>query len=305
MGKISAVINVVEEETKLLPRALSSLKDFADDIVIVDMTSGKEVAQIAKKAGVRVVKHEFINYVEPVRNFGISKASGDWILVMDPDEELPKTLASELKKNMESPRADFFRLPRKNIVFGKWLKYSRWWPDYNIRFFKKGFVSWNEIIHGVPITQGLGVDLPDKEEFALIHYHYDTVEQFLERMNRYTDVQSKLIVKGNYKFIWKDLIRKPFGEFLSRYFAGEGYKDGLHGLTLALLQAFSELVLYLKVWQSEKFLEQGITVSEIDEEFTKSIKETRWWLVDALIKSKDELSALPLKLYRKFFLEDH
>jgi (heptosyl)LPS beta-1,4-glucosyltransferase len=322
MGKISAVINVIEEEVRYLPRVLSSLESFVDDIVIVDMTSGKEVSQIAKKVGARAIKHEFVNYVEPVRNFGISKASGEWILIIDPDEEIPENLAKKLREiangdihpsgkplaqhhpTGERELADYYRIPRKNIVFGKWLKHSRWWPDYNIRFFKKGFVSWNEVIHGVPLTQGKGVDLEAKEELAITHYHYSSVEQFLERMNRYTSVQARDILKTKYKFIWKDLVEKPFGEFLSRYFAGEGYKDGLHGLAMALLQAFSELILYIKVWQAEKFLEQGITVNEIEMEMRGRGKEVNWWLTDMLIKSKDELSAVPLKIYRKFFLRN-
>ena len=127
------------------------------------------------------------------------------------------------------------------------MKYSRWWPDYNIRLFKKGSVSWNEVIHAVPMTQGIGGELEAKEELSIVHHHYDSVEQYVERMNRYTSRHAELRVKEGYKLVWKDLIVKPANEFFSRYFFGEGYKDGLHGIALSFLQAFSELVLYLKI----------------------------------------------------------
>ncbi|MGB6838901.1 MAG: hypothetical protein WBE27_01320, partial [Microgenomates group bacterium] len=87
-----------------------------------------------------------------------------------------------------------------------------------------------------------------------------------------------------YKFSWGDLISKPVAEFLSRYFAGEGYKDGLHGLALAGLQAFSEFVLYLKVWQSEKFKEQNVPLKDVIKNIKKEGSEINYWHADALLK---------------------
>ena len=298
MGRISVVINTLNEE-KNLPRAIASIKSLADEIIVVDMKSDDSTVAIAKKAGAKVYEFRRIGYVEPARNFAISKVTGDWVLVLDADEEISSSLGSRLKKIVKNPKADYFRIPRKNIIFGKWMKHSRWWPDLNIRFFKKGHVSWNEAIHSVPMTQGVGADLPEKEEFAIIHHNYDSIEQYLERMNRYSDIQAKILIVGKHKFIWKDLITKPANEFLSRYFAGEGYKDGLHGLALSFLQAFSEIIVYLKVWQQEKFLEQGITLQEIEKELKEVIKQTNWWLADANIKSKGFFASLPDKISRK------
>ena len=299
MGRISVVINTLNEE-KNLPRTLASVKSLADEVVVVDMKSTDRTVEIAKKTGARVYEHKKTGYVEPARNFAIGKAVGNWVLVLDADEEIPLSLAIKLKKIADNPKVDYYRIPRKNIIFGKWMKHSRWWPDLNIRFFKKGHVSWNEVIHSVPMTQGAGADLPEKEEFAIIHHNYDSVEQYLERMNRYSDIQAKILIVGKHKFIWKDLITKPANEFLSRYFAGEGYKDGLHGLALSFLQAFSEIIVYLKVWQQEKFLEQGITLQEIEKELKEVIKQTSWWLADANIKSKGFFSSIPDKISRKF-----
>lgn len=299
MGRISVVINTLNEE-KNLPRAMTSIKSLADEIIVVDMKSDDSTAAIAKKAGAKVYEFRRIGYVEPARNFAISKATGDWVLVLDADEEISSSLGSRLKKIVKNPKADYFRIPRKNIIFGKWMKHSRWWPDLNIRFFKKGHVSWNEAIHSVPMTQGVGADLPEKEEFAIIHHNYGSIEQYLERMNRYSDIQAKILILGKHKFIWKDVITKPANEFLSRYLAGEGYKDGLHGLALSFLQAFSEIIVYLKVWQQEKFLEQGITLQEIEKELKEVIKQTSWWLADANIKSKGFFASLPDKISRKF-----
>ena len=298
MTKISVVINTLNEE-KNLPRAIASVKGFADEIIVVDMKSEDSTVDIAKKAGAKVYEYKRMGYVEPARNFAISKAIGKWILILDADEQLPKLLINELKKIVKKPTANYYRLPRKNIIFKKWMKHSRWWPDYNIRFFQKDFVSWSEIIHSVPMTQGKGLDLPAKEDLAIIHNHYESIEQYIERMNRYTGFQAKGLIKEGHKFSWKSIVSKPASEFFSRYFAGEGYKDGLHGLALALLQAFSELVLYLKIWQIEKFTEQEIGVGKVIKTIKKQETDLHYWQADTLLKSG---GGVIQKVKRKFKL---
>ena len=277
MGKISVVINTLNNEDEIC-KAISSVKNLADEIVVCDMESSDKTSEIAKKLGAKVYSHKKEKYVELVRNFLVSKTIGDWVLVLDPDEEIGSSLSSRLKKITEKPEADYYRIPRKNIIFGKWIKHSRWWPDYKIRFFKKGFVSWNEVIHSVPMTQGKGMDLPAKEEYAIIHNNYRSISSYFEKMLRYTDVQRDGLLKGGYVFCWRDLIKKPANEFLSRYFEGEGYKDGIHGLALSLLQSFSELVLYLRVWEKQGFSEKNLEKKELKEEINKAIYDVKWWL---------------------------
>ncbi len=281
--KVSVVITAIAGEERYLSLCLSSVKKIASEIVIVDMSGLSEITKIGKKCGAKIYKHEFVNYVEPVRNFGVSKATSDWVLILDPDEEIGSNLSDRLTQITNEEGIDYVRVPRKNIVFGKTLKHSRWWPDYNIRFFKKGKVSWDEVIHAVPMTEGSGIDLEAKDDFAIKHHHYETLEQFIERMNRYTTVQARLKSKDE-KFVWSDLITKPTAEFLSRFFAGEGYRDGVHGLALSMLQAFSELVVYLKIWQTQGFKEENLDIETTVFEFQKAKREFSYWENDALIK---------------------
>lgn len=296
---ISVVINTLNEE-KNLPKALASIKDFADEIIVVDMYSDDDTVAVAKRAGARVFEHKRTGYVEPARNFAIEKATGDWILILDADEEIPKTLAKKLKDiSQNSKSSDYYRIPRKNIIFGKWIKHSRWWPDFNIRFFKKGYVSWNEIIHSIPLTTGKGADLDTTEEMAIVHNNYTSIEQFIERLNRYTTYQATLLSKDDKDFEWKDIVEKPAKEFVSRYFQGEGCKDGLHGLALALLQSFSELVLYLKIWQIKKFEDKKVSVSKVTQHLKETQKEINYWTADALLKEK---GGFVQKIKRKFRL---
>jgi glycosyltransferase involved in cell wall biosynthesis len=275
-GKISVVINTLNEAEQL-EKALESLK-WADEVLVCDMHSDDGTLGVAKKFNAKVITHKRMNFVEPARNFAISKAAHDWVLIIDPDEEIPNSLASRLKEIVDKSMSDFVEIPRKNIIFGKWVNGSMWWPDYNIRFFKKGKVSWAGInIHRPPKTEGQGLKLEEKEELAITHNHYATISQFIRRLDRYTDVQAKEIIKSGYKFNWKDLITKPLGEFLGRFFANRGFEDGLHGLVLSLLQSFSFLVMYLKVWELEKFKQEDITLTEVKQITKNGGKEINYW----------------------------
>ena len=279
MPKISAVITTLNNENNI-NNCLSSLNGFVDEIVIVDLGSSDKTLDIIKKFGASIYKHKNLGFVEPVRNFGISKTTGDCILILDPHEKLPESLKMFLKKEIEKPRAQFFRIPRKNIIFGKWMKHTGWWPDFNIRFFKKGHVSWNEVIHSVPMTQGKGFDLEAKEELAIIHNNYTSLENYIEKMFRYSKVQAGELINGGYKFNWIDIVKKPLNEFLSRFFAREGYKDGFHGLVLSLLQSFSELLVYLRIWETLKYEEKEINKKELSDVINSSIGDIKWWMRD-------------------------
>lgn len=299
MAKISAVINTLNEEKKI-SRCLASLKGFANEIIVVDMMSTDRTVEIAKKYGAKVFKHKRVGYVEPARNFAISKAKYDWILLLDADEDISESFKKYIKKEIKEPQADYYRIPRKNIIFGKWMKHSGWWPDYNIRFFKKGSVSWNEVIHSVPMTTGKGLDIPSLQDYAIKHRHYSSVEEYITRMNKYTTIQAKELNKKGIEFKWRDVIVKPSSEFLRRYFAESGYRDGLHGLTLSLLQVLSELVVYTKLWQKQKFRKRKISAEDSYEELQKISKDFIWWMYESKINdSKNIFKKFWLKLSRK------
>ncbi len=286
--KLSVVINTLNE-AKLLPRVLASVKDLADEIVVVDMESDDGSADLAKKYGAKVFTHKRLNYVEPSRNFAIGKATGDWILVLDTDEEILPPLAVRIKDIVDQNEYDYVRIPRKNLIFGHFMEHAHWWPDYNVRLFKKGSVVWSDVIHAVPSVKGKGLDLPAKEELAIVHYTYDSIEKYIEHLNRYTTVQAELKVKSGYKFRWRDMLIRPANEFLSRFFGDEGYKDGPYGLALSLMQSFSELAFYLKIWQAEKFKDQQMPLTEVVAEMRDRERDLHYWQGDSMYKEAGRL----------------
>lgn len=290
VNKISVVINTCNEE-KDIARAIKSVQ-WADEILVCDMQSDDDTAVIAKKLGAKVIFHKRLQFVEPARNFAISKAAHEWVLVMDPDEEISETLGARLREQVNANSVvTYLELPRKNMIFGKWIKASGWWPDYVIRFFKKNSVVWSDKIHQSPKTLGQGLTLPLEERYAMVHHNYTSINQYLAKLNRYTDAQAKELVQSGYKFNWTDLMHQPLSEFLSRYFAKRGFEDGVHGLVLALLQAFSFVVVYIKVWESQGFKENDLKFNEVKTEVRVAGKEIDYWL------KYGNLSKNPLKRF--------
>lgn len=298
MQRISVVINTLNNEFDI-KRTINSAS-WADEILVCDMHSSDKTLEIAKKLGAKAILHKRLKYVEPARNFAINKASSEWILILDPDEEINEELKNRLTKiSAGTEQIDYVRIPRKNIIFGKWIQNSGWWPDYNIRFFKKGKVSWSDKIHKQPQASGLGLDLPAEEKWAITHNHYKNVTEYLERMIRYTRVQAEELKKEGLVFEWKDLIIKPFEEFLSRFFANKGYLDGIHGLVLSILQAFSQFVLYIRLWELQSFKEADLNLNDVKEVGRKTANDLDYWLKNVNL-SNNPFERFAQKLKGKF-----
>ncbi|OHA14806.1 MAG: hypothetical protein A2909_01265 [Candidatus Tagabacteria bacterium RIFCSPLOWO2_01_FULL_39_11] len=298
--KISVVISAFNEEDKI-EDCLASAKLIADEIIFVDNTSNDKTVVIAKKYTTKI----FIRPNDPVmlnrnKNFGFTKVTGDWILSLDADERLTPELIREIRSKISVNQFSGYEIPRKNIIFGKWIKHSIWWPDYNLRLFRKGKGKF-------PLAH-VHEKLQVKEEVGrlknpMIHYNYQTVSQFIQKLDRtYTESETENFLREGKSISWYDAIRWPTADFVKTFFFQKGYKDGLHGLVLCLFQAFYSLVFFAKVWErKEKFSELAPKENFLDAvslEFKKSSKEIRYWIYQSLI-AQSPLRALYYKVRRK------
>lgn len=267
MSAITIIINTLNS-AQTIELALKSVRSLGP-IVVVDMHSDDATVEIASKYTDQIFQHDRTGYVEPARNFAIEKAQTEWVLLLDSDEEItPETVQKLNELVATSPSFTHVFFPRKNIIFGQWMQHTGWWPDVKMRFFKKGTVSWKNEIHSEPICTGTALNLPLEEQFAIIHHHYTSVSEWITRMDRYSTVQANELIQNNYQFDWRDCIRKPLSEFITRFFVWEGWKDGINGLTLSLMQALSWVIVYMKV----KEIQKNQTTQE-PQEFLKEVGE--------------------------------
>jgi glycosyltransferase involved in cell wall biosynthesis len=222
---LSAVIVTLNEADKL-EECLESIQDFVDELVVVDLESTDNVREVAKKFGAKLVEHKRVSYVEKIRNFSIEQCKGEWVLILDPDEQLSGKLGTQLKQVVQENKYVAVNIPRKNIFFGSWIAHTNFWPDKHLRFFKKKNIDWPDRIHTYPKLDG------EILEVAIIHYGYDSYGDFIKRQLRYSSVEAKNRVAAGEKFSLVQLFWRPVREFLARFIKHQGYLDGVNGVFL-------------------------------------------------------------------------
>lgn len=301
MKTISAIIVVKNNPTHLF-ESLASIDKLVSEIIIGNIDIGNDYKKrLLENKQVKIVNlPSDIPFADLVKEDLKKQAKGEYIIYLDPDEIFPtinsqprQTWLSQLTSLMKI--YDVFYFPRKNIIFGKWIEHSRWWPDYQIRLFKKNSVFWTKELHPVPQVKGKEYKFPPEERNAILHYNYDNLDQYLEKAIRYA--KSEAAALQDYSLT--KAIKNSISEFISRFFAAEGYKDGLHGFTLAVLQMFYYFLVFFYYWEKKKyFSEKQETLIENSKDFFRNgFRESIYWLVQKNLLNP--LQKIKLKLIRK------
>lgn len=270
---LSVVINT-KNAVRTLEACLQSVR-FADEIIVADMKSTDQTLAIATQAGAKIIPVPESKYVEPARNEAIAAARSDWILIVDADETVSETLATTIRTLLTKKGVDAYQLPRKNLIFGQWVRHTGWWPDYQLRLFRAGVVHWPSEIHSVPVVDGVTESLAASAENALVHDNYPSVHSFIERLNRYTDIQAETALDTSELITQQRLIHTLTDEFVSRYCAQNGYRDGVVGLYLSWMQAGAEATHRLKIAERTHQLKKTSTSQR--SELSYLIGSLKYW----------------------------
>ncbi|MBI4037112.1 hypothetical protein HY385_01670 [Candidatus Daviesbacteria bacterium] len=246
-SEVSLVIAAVGSEKKMLHECILSASDLAQEIIIFLLGTNKDDLIFPDYLNIRYVNCEKVPFVELIRNKMIKSARNEWVLLLDPDERIVKRLSEKLKEVVKIDKFSAVNIPRKNIFFGKWIRHSNWWPDRQIRFFKKNKVSWSEKIHSYARVSGKILDLPPQDEYALEHYGYKSVKEFIDRHKRYACVEATLRRAEFKKPTLVYLFWWPARQFLVRFIRHVGFLDGLYGILLTLLMMKFEVDVWFKM----------------------------------------------------------
>ncbi|MDI6642078.1 MAG: glycosyltransferase family 2 protein [Elusimicrobiota bacterium] len=251
MSKLSVVIATKNEERNI-ENCLESVK-WADEIVIVDDFSQDNTVEICKKYTDKIFLNDSKGSFHKNKNLGIEKATGEWILSLDADEIVPNELAEEIKIAIQTQKLGYY-LNRKNYFLNKWIRGCGWYPDYIIRLFKKGTTNWPLNIHQIPkIEQKSKVGYLKSH---LIHYSYQSLNQYFEKFNRFTSQLAQEEYDKGRKISKKNFLLyffiKPIFYFFKKYILQGGFRDASRGLFISLSSALVVFVTYAKLWEIQK-----------------------------------------------------
>lgn len=249
---ISAAATAYNEEKNVVD-CLESLKNFADEIIVVDGSSTDKTRELSKSMGAAVIKTTNKSMFHINKNMAIDNCHGEWIFLIDADERVSRALADEIKKKVKSnPRENGFFVNRRNWFLGGFLNKGGVYPDSVIRLFRKGKGRLPEVsVHEQVAIAGEVASLKND----LLHFADPTFTRYLERANRYTDLTAYQIAsedpgRGVLALLYYSLI-KPLAVFGNIYFRHKGFLDGFRGFIWALFSAFHYFYAYIKYWEKQ------------------------------------------------------
>jgi glycosyltransferase involved in cell wall biosynthesis len=272
---LSVVIITCNEEANLV-RTLESVQPLIcegkGEIIVVDSGSTDHTVEIAKSFGAKVFVEEWKGYAAQ-KNSAIDKATGDYVLSLDADEELAPDLAAEIQSIMEEPPREHkfrqklpdgtsapifvngFRIPRQNYFLGRWIRHGGFWPDPKLRLFRRHTGKFKEaaVHEALQVEEyGNGRDrvVSRRLRGSLVHHSYPTLSDYIEHMNRYSSLGAEMVVaKGKVRFSVINIVLRPLATFVYNYFLRLGFLDGREGLLLHLYHAAYVSWKYAKAWE--------------------------------------------------------
>ena len=242
MEKISVAI-ITKNEERNIRDCLESVK-WADEIVVVDNGSTDHTLSICKEYGARIFQEGWKGYSSQ-KNSAIEKAGNEWVLNLDADERVSPELRQEMQKSLEGNQGvNGYWIPRKNFFLGQWIRYCGWYPDLNLRLFRKSRGRFGErVVHERLELEGKALTLTH----PLIHETYRSLSDFFQRMDRYSTLAAQEMHREGRKFRLIDVVFRPPFTFLQMYFLRVGFLEGYLGFVLSVLYSYYTFAKYTKL----------------------------------------------------------
>ena len=234
MIKLSILLPTYNCENTIIS-TLQSIK-WADEIIVVDSFSNDKTLDLVSSFGCKIFQHKYINSAKQ-KNWALTYCTHDWVFQIDSDEILEPGADEIIRTAITnaSEALHCYKMPRKNHVLGKWVKYGGLYPDWEYRLFRKKYGKWwNREVHSRIVVPGtIGII-----NTHLLHYGMPNISKQLSNLDRYTRYEADELKKENIKFSFVKWILGPVYIFMKRYFLLQGFRDGWRGLFLAVYASF-------------------------------------------------------------------
>ncbi|MBI3951747.1 MAG: glycosyltransferase family 2 protein [Acidobacteria bacterium] len=242
--KISVTIITRNEEDRIA-EALVSVA-WTDEIVIVDAESTDRTVEIARQYTDRVIINPWSGYAAQ-KNFADSQASHDWVLSIDADERVSPELRQSIEQlKREGPRHDGYCIPRRAWYLGRWINHSGWYPDYQLRLYRRDRARWQgDYVHeSVRVEGSVGTLSGD-----LWHFTRRSLAEHHEVLGHYTTLAAAGDFTQGKTAGFLSLLLKPPLTFLRSYILKQGFRDGIPGLVIASFAAYYVFLKQAKLWE--------------------------------------------------------
>jgi hypothetical protein len=221
---------------------------WADEFIVVDTGSVDRTLELCAKHTPHVYSRPWQGYA-PAKNAAIALASGDWILSLDADERVSMGLRQEIATLQQQPidgRANGYAVPRRNYLWGHWLRHGGLYPDYQLRLFKRGKGEFK----ARRVHESVAIDgAVERLRHPIEHRSYQGISDVIQRLDRYTELAALDLWEQGQPSRRPALVMRPLGRFLRNYVLKQGFRDGIPGLIMAVSYAYSVFVREAKLWE--------------------------------------------------------
>jgi glycosyltransferase involved in cell wall biosynthesis len=249
--KLSILIPTFNEEANL-PDCLASVRDVADEILVVDSFSTDRTVEIARAAGARVLQHEYVNSAAQ-KNWAIPQCAQAWVFILDADERMTPELKAEIRVLLGragGPPLDGYFVVRRNFFLGGEIRHGGWQSNDVQRLFKRdlGRYAEREVHADVAVSSGRSGRLSARLDHITCPPTPEGLNRYFQRFNRYTtQAAERYHREGRRPSLWCFFLH-PGWEFFKMYFLKLGFLDGIPGLAVCGFSAFTRFVRYMKLY---------------------------------------------------------
>ena len=243
-----SVVIITRDEASNIAGALESVA-WANDVVVVDSGSTDDTVAIARRYTDRVTSREWEGYGAQ-KNYATGLAAHDWVLSLDADERISSELTQEIDAVMRGgPPVQGYRIPRTTRYLGRWIRSTDWYPDHQLRLYDRRVARWStrHVHESVSVKGRVG-----KLRAEILHYAYRGLSHHLATIDRYTALSVKQMVAEHQQAGWLDLIGHPPLVFLRNYMWRRGFRDGVPGLIISLMNSYYVFLKFAKLWEHQR-----------------------------------------------------
>jgi glycosyltransferase involved in cell wall biosynthesis len=244
---ISAIVVCFNVEHNI-QTCLESL-GWCDEIVVVDSFSTDRTVEICRQYTERVIQRPWAGYRDQ-KAFAHSQATGTWVILVDSDERVTPELRSEIAAALTQDGEQYagYAVPRMVFFLQRWWRRGGWYPDYDVRLFRRDRAAWG----GSDPHEKIIVDGKVRRlNSPLHHFSYRNMNDHLQRINLFTSVSSAELKKAQGRFRLSDALLRPAARFFRFYILKRGFLEGFAGFYVALTAAVYVFLKYAKLWEIE------------------------------------------------------
>ncbi|MEO7984010.1 MAG: glycosyltransferase family 2 protein [Bacteroidota bacterium] len=257
---LSVVIITFNEEQNI-QRCILSVKDIADEIIVLDSFSTDQTANIARELGAIVFQEKFRGYIGQ-KNLAMQLASHNYILSLDADEALDKTLIDSIAVAKKTFSSRAYQMNRCTNFCGRFIRHGLWYPDKKIRLFDRRGATWAGMNPHDRIELDKGLHAPLRLKGEILHYSFNTVDDLIWQNNRLSSIAaSSLYAKGT-RGSWRKMIINPLWAFINGYFFRKGFLHGADGFSIAIHTSHQVFLKYSKLYRLQHPKKKFVTKLE-------------------------------------------